>query len=171
MRDRLKIFGALAVYWMVFFTVARITFLVYEFPLSKTLSFHELLMPLALGLRMDASMASYWLILVGLLFTASPLMSRTFLSVSTGVLVTFLLVLSTLIVVVDLELYRHWGFRMNTTPLMYARAEGVSSASVAALITLPLIFVSLVAGFIFYMCVGSPPVFFRWRLSPGKNRG
>lgn len=169
MRDRLRFFGLLALFWMSYFTIGRILFLLYLFPQSRTLSFTEITMPLLLGLRMDAAMTGYWLLLPGLVFVASGFLPNRFTYVTTGILTTILLLTSTIVVVTDLELYKHWGFRINSTPLMYMESEAVSSVSTGVLIGLLIVFVLLFGFFLF--------VYSRWLgprllvLSPiGKKR-
>ncbi|MBX2917249.1 MAG: sulfatase-like hydrolase/transferase [Cyclobacteriaceae bacterium] len=169
MRDRLQFFGLLALFWMSFFSISRILFLLYLFPQSRLLSFTEITMPLLLGLRMDAAMTGYWLLLPGLIFVASAFLPNRFTYITTGILTTILLLISTLIVVTDLELYKHWGFRINSTPLMYMESEAVSSVNTVVLIGLLIVFVLLFGFFLF--------VYSRWlgprllALSPiGKKR-
>ncbi|MBX2894601.1 MAG: LTA synthase family protein [Cyclobacteriaceae bacterium] len=148
MRDRLRFFGLLALFWMAFFTIGRMLFFLYLFPQSRSLSFTEIAMPLLLGLRMDAAMTGYWLLLPGLIFVASAFLPNRFTYVSTGILTTLLLLISTGVVVADLELYKHWGFRINSTPLMYMEREAVSSVNTAVLIGLIGIFILLVGIFV-----------------------
>jgi phosphoglycerol transferase MdoB-like AlkP superfamily enzyme len=149
MRARLKIFGLLVLFWMIFFTISRLVFFAYNFDQTSKLTLKEILTALALGLRMDAAMTGYWLILPGILFSLSPWLPNKASRKLLHSIVMLLLFISTAIIVIDLELYRNWGFRMNTTPLMYAGSEGIGSASVAALINLPIIFIGLFGVFAF----------------------
>ncbi len=149
MKERFKLFGLIGLYWFTFFVVSRIVFLIYEFHEASTLPFTDLLFLNVLGWRMDLAMASYWLILSGLLLTLSVLISNQKIIYVVHYTVTiFLLFISVSIVIADLELYKHWGFRMDTTPLMYARAEGVASISPGQLISLVFVFVVLFTTFL-----------------------
>jgi phosphoglycerol transferase MdoB-like AlkP superfamily enzyme len=150
MRERLRFFGLLALFWMSFFTVGRLIFFLYLFPQSRVLSFAEIAMPLLLGLRMDAAMTGYWLLLPGVVFAASAFIPNRITYYTTGITTATLLLISTLVVVTDLELYKHWGFRINSTPLMYMESEALSSVNTVALISLFLIFILL---FIFFLFV------------------
>jgi phosphoglycerol transferase MdoB-like AlkP superfamily enzyme len=150
MRERLRFFGLLALFWMSFFTVGRLIFFLYLFPQSRVLSFAEIAMPLLLGLRMDAAMTGYWLLLPGVVFAASAFIPNRITYYTTGITTTTLLLISTLVVVTDLELYKHWGFRINSTPLMYMESEALSSVNTVALISLFVIFILL---FIFFLFV------------------
>lgn len=158
MRNRLRFFFLLALFWMGFFTLGRILFFLYLFPQTKTLSFSEIAMPVLLGLRMDAAMTGYWLLIPGLLLTASAFTSNRFSYYSINWVTTILLILSCIIVITDIELYKHWGFRINSTPLMYLEKEAMSSVNTTILVMLVFLFVVLLASFLF--------VYWRW-LAPG----
>jgi phosphoglycerol transferase MdoB-like AlkP superfamily enzyme len=143
MKGRLKLFGALGLLWVVFFEIARVIFLVYHLSLTSSLSVYEILMPLWLGLRMDLAMAAYWLVIPGLILTASFFIPERFSRWAITTVFYCLLIFSGILIVADLELYRHWGFRMDTTPLLYVGAEGLGSVLVLTLIWLVLIFLVL----------------------------
>src|SRR6478609_667253 len=147
MRERLKLFGWIGLYWLVFFITSRIIFLFYHFSQTKTLLATDIFTINLLGLRMDLAMAGYWLILPGLLLTASVFVGNRITYYLNNIVVVALLLLSVSVIVADLELYKHWGFRMDTTPLMYARAEGVASVNPVSLVVLIIIFVALFATF------------------------
>lgn len=149
MRDRLRFFVLLALFWMGFFTVGRVLFFLYLFPQSKSLSFSEIAMPLLLGLRMDAAMTGYWLLIPGLLFAASAFSSNRFSYYSISWVTTVLLTLSCIIIISDIELYKHWGFRINATPLMYIDKEAMSSVNTSILVMLIVLFVVLLGLFLF----------------------
>lgn len=143
MRDRLRFFGLLSLFWLAFFVVGRILFFTYLYSQTSALTLKEILMPFALGLRMDAAMTAYWMIITGLVFTASPFISNRTTAHIQGSFSIFFLILCSLIVVADLELYKHWGFRINSTPLMYIGAEAAGSISLVIKIVLVIIFTFL----------------------------
>ncbi len=149
MKERLKFFGLLASFWLVFFTLSRIIFLIYLHDQSSQLTWKEIFTPLFLGLRMDAAMAGYWLLLPGLIFMTSSVLPKRVVYLLQGIVTTILLFISTLLVIADLELYTHWGFRINSTPLMYLETEAMSSVNATVLIFLVLIFIGLFASFLF----------------------
>jgi phosphoglycerol transferase MdoB-like AlkP superfamily enzyme len=147
MKKRLALFGWMGLFWMLFFVVSRIMFLLYNHDRTADLSAIDVLTLMTLGLRMDAAMSGYWLALTGLMLTASCIWSRGWFPQTHRLMVIFLLLISSLIVVGDLELYRNWGFRMDTTPLMYVGSEGAGSIQMTDLIKLVVLFLSLVASF------------------------
>lgn len=151
MKERIKLFGTIGLFWLVFFITARIVFLIFHFNLAATLSAKEILTVLFLGLRMDLAMAGDWLLLTGLFLTLSILFdSRNLFYYLNNAITIALLVLSTLIIVADLELYRHWGFRLNTTPLFYISTEAAGSVSALSYLILFLNFIFLTGGFLWF---------------------
>jgi len=127
LKERILFIGKMAVFWIAYFQLCRILFFLYHFDFASSLNPKDIVMPMWLGLRMDASMGSYWAALTALLISASPLLKNQWVSKIHCGLVAFLLLLSTLIATADLELYRHWRFRINTTPFFYAGKEGAQS--------------------------------------------
>lgn len=147
MKARLKFFAQLAMYWLLFFTASRILFFIYLYAQTSTLTAKEIGMPMILGIRMDAAMTGYWLLIPGLIFVASAFISAKWVTILQGFITSLLLLISTLLVVADLELYKHWGFRINATPLMYLESEAASSVNPAILVVLVIIFVVLLIAF------------------------
>jgi phosphoglycerol transferase MdoB-like AlkP superfamily enzyme len=142
MRKRLIVFVSFFFFWMVFFAVARGTFLVYNYSLTSQLTGGEILKSFFQGSKMDMSMTGYFMIITGLLLSITTLITSRLLSIIIhGATVLFLLI-SVLITTVDLELYRHWGFRMNTLPLFYMGSEAMGTVEFT--VTLRLIFFALV---------------------------
>src|SRR5688572_30782120 len=105
MKSRLRFFGLLSLFWLAFFILGRVLFFIYLYPQTATLSISEILLPFVYGFRMDAAMTGYWMIITGLLFTASPFISNRALVIIQGIFTILFIILSTLIVVADIELY------------------------------------------------------------------
>lgn len=100
------------------------------------------------GLWMDASVTGYILLLSSLVtgvFYFSPPITRIVFKWLTLIML-FVLVFIT---VTDLELYRHWSFRIDATPLFYLEtpAEAMASQNVSTTIFLILMGTLLFAGF------------------------
>jgi phosphoglycerol transferase MdoB-like AlkP superfamily enzyme len=148
MRDRLRFFGLLSLFWLAFFLLGRILFFAYHYAQTSALSLREIWMPFALGVRMDVAMTAYWMIITGLVFTASPFISNRAVVLIQKSFSIFFIILCSIIVVVDLELYKHWGFRINATPLMYIGSEAAGSISFAIKIVLIILFAFLFVSFL-----------------------
>src|SRR5688572_29071191 len=127
MRERLRIFLLLTAFWLSYMIIARMIFLAYNYELSGNLTLSEIFLAMLYGLRMDASMAGYFLAAYGLLLTISAVHNAIWIPRAINILTITLLIFCTLIVVVDMELYRHWGFRLNTTPFLYIGKEAMAT--------------------------------------------
>jgi phosphoglycerol transferase MdoB-like AlkP superfamily enzyme len=143
MRQRLTVFSALIIFWLSFMIVARVLFLVYNADYSASLTFTEVLLAMLHGLRMDASMSGYYLALMGLLLTAGVFAKAPIIARIITVVTIVLIVLSGTIVIADLELYRHWGFRMNNSPLFYMGAGAAGSVEVLVVVKLITILIAI----------------------------
>lgn len=148
MKQRLALFGLLGLFWMVFFTISRVLFLMYHHALAAELSALDFVKILGLGSRMDAAISADCIILTGLLLTISCLQNGRWIAVVNHLIVVVFLLISTVIVIADLELYRHWGFRMDSTPLLYLGSEGAASVSPGVAILLGLLLVGLIGPFL-----------------------
>ncbi|MCE2732089.1 MAG: LTA synthase family protein [Flammeovirgaceae bacterium] len=143
MRERLVAVLKLFIFWVGVMQLARLVFLIYNFTLTAQLDFSEMLLAMLYGMRMDLSMAGYWLTFNGLLILISFFTQHIFISklFRYGTFV-FLFVTVTL-VTIDAELYRHWGFRMNTTPLFYMGSAATGNISIGLTLFLLLILILL----------------------------
>ncbi len=78
-------------------------------------------------MKMDMSMTGYFMLIYGLILAASSLYVSRGLTVAIHTFTVLFLLMSTLIMMVDLELYRHWGFRINTIPFLYTGPEAAAT--------------------------------------------
>jgi phosphoglycerol transferase MdoB-like AlkP superfamily enzyme len=168
MKQRVELFLRTYLYWIIFFAASRILFLLYHYSKTAGLSFKEIAIILGLGLRMDAAMAGYWTILTALLLAASVRWTGRSLSITQAIISIVLLFCSCCIVIADLELYQHWGFRMDTTPLMYAGSEGAGSINRWVVIKLTLLFTFLFITFLLLYFKKINPYFNRLKNIPTK---
>ncbi len=145
MRERLIVFFRVILLWMSFFTVSRVLFLVYNADNTTQLTWNEVIKSCFYGLAMDVSMTGYFVAINGLLLLItvyhwSRLLTGIFYGINGA-----LILISSLIVVIDLELYHHWGFRMNTAPLFYAGSEAAGTVEPTVIFRLILILTGLCA--------------------------
>ncbi|MBL7857028.1 MAG: sulfatase-like hydrolase/transferase [Cyclobacteriaceae bacterium] len=143
MRERLKFFAAYALFWLFFLIAIRALFLSYNYDYTSQLTWTEILLVFWFGLRMDLSIAGYFLALIGLLLTGSVFLAGNWFRIVVNTVTIALIVFASTAAVVDLELYRHWGFRFNTTPLFYMGSEAMGSVEVSVIIKLLILFAIL----------------------------
>lgn len=124
MRQRLLVLAYLALFWLLFIMVMRAVFILYNHDLAAQLNGQEIALVFLHGFKMDLSMAGYYVMAAALVLTLSNFSSARWPHRALDALNIVLIVLSAFLAVVDLELYRHWGFRLNTAPLFYLQTAG-----------------------------------------------
>ncbi len=123
--------------------LGKALFLLYHFHKSQTLDIPEILKIFLYGLRLDISFAAYIAVLPFLAFFISALFPRVISLKPIRIYSYILIVLVALLMVVDLELYKAWGFRLDATPLQYLDTpqEMAASAGGAPVFLLVFIFI------------------------------
>lgn len=168
MRERFNVFGRLALFWLTFMVLIRICFLVYNYDQTLQLTGVEIMKTILYGLRMDASIIGYLLMIYGLLLTLSVFVQGKVISNSITIFTYLFLFASCAAVVVDVELYRHWGFRLNTTPFFYMGSEAAGTVEPKVAIKLLSILAVLFVGFILLFHKTITPSLSQ--LNPAKKR-
>lgn len=134
MRLRLFFLVKYFLFWLVFFAVARLIFMVYEFNLTSQIYLSDWWHILVRGAWMDTSLAGYILLLSGLLISALVFAPWKLNRVVFKIFTAILLLIFSVIVISDLELYRNWGFRIDATPLFFLKTPGEALASTSLVI-------------------------------------
>ncbi|ARS34915.1 hypothetical protein CA264_05375 [Pontibacter actiniarum] len=136
---------------MLYFIVARAIFLIYHLEQSADLTSGEVLNTFLYGLRLDASFAAYISILPFLLALLSLVWQRLQAATAVRYYTIGLLALLSALLSVDLELYSHWGFRLDASPLQYitSPAEMAASTAGAPLFLLFLVTLAIAVAFTF----------------------
>lgn len=152
MRQRLLILLRLALFWLLFEVVIRALFLLYNFDMTQQLNAGEIFRVFLYGLKMDLSLLGYFLMLSGLILTISMFVSNRVPQFLLNTIHIFLIVVCALLTTVDIELYRHWGFRLNTAPIFYLQSTGsaaLGSVALTVVFKLLLITAALITVFLF----------------------
>lgn len=160
MRQRLRLLAYFAIFWITFQVLARATFLLYNHDFTAQLTANEIINVFLHGLKMDISFSGYFIMLTGLILTISVFIQSRWLYLVLTSLSFLGLVIFSIIVMVDLELYRHWGFRIDTTPLFYmvgAESEAIGSVEISTVIKLLFILITLATISIFVFSVWLSP--------------
>ncbi len=134
-------------FWLAIFFFSRILFLFYNFQLAKEVTENDYLQVFLRGLWMDTSMTGYFALVASLLIGVFFFLGGRFLKFVFDAFTFLLLLVVVPIVLADVELYRNWGFRMDSTPLLYLKtpAEAAASLTIAYL----LLYISLCIVLIF----------------------
>jgi len=119
--------------WVAFFELARIFFLLSTWEYATEVPRQLIFQSLWYGLKMDFSMASYITVLVCLFSIAGifiPFFRTKKIYIFYSALVLFLLLL---LIIVDAEVFKAWGNRIDFTPLKYLSNPKEMMASVSHL--------------------------------------
>jgi phosphoglycerol transferase MdoB-like AlkP superfamily enzyme len=147
MRKRFEFIALYGLAWVVIFQFFRIIFLAYHYKKALEIPSSLWVNSARHGLPMDISFAAYILAIPTLLmvFTGQHWnWYRKTLSIYT-LIITFLI---TLLTVVDLELFRAWGFRIDATSLHYLETPAEAVASMGAAPVFPLLLLLILLFFL-----------------------
>ena len=134
-------------FWLIFFLIDRIIFLSYFPEKLKGVKFSEIIQTLIQGLRLDASMAGYISVLPLLVFITAWLFPKLApKSIFARGYVQFLIVLFSLITIINFNIYREWGTKINYRALDFAFSspgEAVASSASSPIFSSLAIFLAL----------------------------
>jgi phosphoglycerol transferase MdoB-like AlkP superfamily enzyme len=129
-RAILRYLSACAAFWLAYFLGIRALFLLAHGGLAASLSAADGARVFLYGLRLDVSATGYLLLVPVLLLGAAPFLAGRRVAAAIHGWVAALLLLFALLVVADAELYRHWSFRLDSSPLFYLRTPKEAVASI-----------------------------------------
>ncbi|MGB4205041.1 MAG: sulfatase-like hydrolase/transferase [Bacteroidales bacterium] len=128
MKTRLIYLLRYTIFWMVFFILARLLFLLYHHDKSFSIPIRDWINIFYHGIKMDASMTGYLVMLAslitGIFFFSGKISGLIIKTYSALVLLGF-----SVIMLADMELYRHWQFRIDATPLFFLMSPREAMAS------------------------------------------
>lgn len=130
MKSRFVFLGRTALFFLGYFMVARLFFHVYMFSQTVTMGWGNFLLSYVHGLRLDASITGYLMMLMSLLMPVSMVMSRRWFRGVVDALFGTVIALFSLLIWSDGALYTHWGFRIDTSFFMYLETPKEALASV-----------------------------------------
>ncbi len=119
MRERLRFIVIYFVFWVIFFVFARVLFLSYHIDTAKLLTLETVYGVFKNGLLMDLAMAGFYSIFPFLWITFSNFIDKGLFQNTIFSYTFILMTISNLIIVVDLEVFTTWNFRLDSVPLRY----------------------------------------------------
>lgn len=129
MKKRLIYLLSYLVFWLLAFIFLKILFLGYHFEETALLSGSEVANIILHGLKLDLSFSAYIAALPFLLITLSVVLPLSIIRIILKGYTLFVILLISLLTVVDLELFKAWGFRLDATPLAYLNTPREMAAS------------------------------------------
>ncbi|MBN2862757.1 MAG: LTA synthase family protein [Bacteroidales bacterium] len=151
MRKRLIAILFYALFWLVFFAVARLFFILTHFNEASGHPFTILAATFWYGLTLDLSATGYIMLIPLLLLIPNIYFNRDWYRIFLKWYTYAIIVISSVIIVTDTLLYKYWGFRMDHTVLFYLRTpkEALASVTFLQIMAVILLIVLLSAVFIF----------------------
>ena len=168
MKKRFIALGIYALFWLAFFSFARMFFIVIQYELSFKNSAGELFLTFINGLKLDISTTGYYLLIPVLLAIPGIWFTGNWYKLVTRWYTYLLIIFSSVIVVADANLYSYWGFRMDYTPVMYLKTPAEAMASVSTLKAGGL-FLTIIAISVFFIFIYRKSVD-KYFNDPGKVR-
>jgi phosphoglycerol transferase MdoB-like AlkP superfamily enzyme len=133
MQKKLIGFGSLALFWFVYFVFARVLFLSVQFNSTIRDASGGIPGTFLHGSQLDISTIGYYLLIPVLTAIPSLYFSGNWYRIFIRWYSYLLIVFSSVIIVVDSNLYSYWGFRMDYTPMLYLKTPGEAMASTGTL--------------------------------------
>lgn len=146
-------------FWILLSVVAKIIFLLYQWQDSTTLTVGDIGHIIGKGLSLDMSLGGYIMMLSSVVMAISCFLNQRVIRFIYSVLTIVCLVFFTVVMTIDLELFKNWGYHIDTTPLMYLKTPKEAMAS-----TPVWLIISLVV-FMFIFFLGAWRIFRVWILS------
>ena len=122
-------------FWIAFFVAVRVFFELYNIRLTAGLSFGTVLGTFVHGLKLDLSMGGYLTAFVTLVLAATFRCKGRLTAKIVGAATIIFIIIFSIIGICDCELYRNWGFRMDSTVLMYLKTPKEAAASTPVWLT------------------------------------
>lgn len=129
MKARVFLFLKIALFWLAFAWFARAWFLIYQHAAFPEATFLSTLAIYFNGFKLDLSFVGYVMGLTGLVITLTYTLDGRWLYRVLTLLYLLLLIFLSAVFVSDAELYSHWGYRMDATPLLYLKNPQEAFAS------------------------------------------
>lgn len=129
MKNHLLLFVKAYFLFILIFLVQKPLFMLFYRDIYHQASLLDVLSVMYHGFQLDASMAGYLAVIPGLLLIVSVWVKQLYVKP----IVRFYYIIVSLLIsidfVVDLVLYRYWGFRLDSTPLFYLKSPKDALAS------------------------------------------
>jgi len=133
MKKRIHVFIFYLAFWYLLFVLVRVAFLIVYFNKTIQLPVSEIVNTFIYGFKLDIAIAAYIAVLPSLLLTLTSLFRGKFIKYFYDIYTSIALFFCSVIILGDLFMYKHWGFRLDATPLFYMTNLKAMTASVSML--------------------------------------
>ncbi len=156
MKKRVFYLAAYLGFWLLCFILLKILFLGYHFHETSMLPGPEVLQILLQGFKLDLSFSAYIAALPFLMISLSVFIPLSLTRIILKIYTLFVVLLVSLLSVIDLELFKAWGFRLDATPLAYLNTPQEMLASADSSPVFLLLLILLACSFLFSVA------YFKW---------
>jgi phosphoglycerol transferase MdoB-like AlkP superfamily enzyme len=126
----LSFFFRYLIFWVLYFILIRLVFITYHIKPFSEETLSTIAGTFLYGLRMDLSMASYFSLFPFLIISLVVFKLKIEKADSIVKWYSYLLLgITSLLTVIDVELFSFWGYRLDGTPLKYLNTPGEMLAS------------------------------------------
>jgi phosphoglycerol transferase MdoB-like AlkP superfamily enzyme len=138
-------------FWLVFSIVGRLIFIIYHFKDAQAIGVQNVLKSFTHGILLDFSVAGYFSLIPFLLMAISEINYATYCIKLIQLITIVFLIISSALIITDLELYNNWGFRLDDSFLKYLSSPTEAAATISAypIFTLLSIFTAFILIFIY----------------------
>ncbi|HEX2936746.1 MAG TPA: sulfatase-like hydrolase/transferase [Bacteroidales bacterium] len=152
MAKRIAFFLYYGLFWLLFFLFLRLYFILNNLSFTDGISFTQIIQTFTHGIIMDLSSTGYLLLIPGLAILVSFFLNKRWILVFINIYTLIFLFIVSFLAVSDAVLYKFWGFRLDSTPLLYLRTPKEAMASVSVGLIIGQITIALlIFGFAFFM--------------------
>jgi phosphoglycerol transferase MdoB-like AlkP superfamily enzyme len=130
MKRKLTALLVYSLFWLLFFCFARLFFLIFHYKEAAGLGFGVLAGTFTHGIKLDLSATAYILIIPMLALLPAIWLQGNWFRHFIRIYTWIILLISSIIIAGDANLYSYWGFRMDYTPLLYLNTPQEAAASV-----------------------------------------
>ncbi|MEG0795662.1 MAG: sulfatase-like hydrolase/transferase [Odoribacter sp.] len=116
-------------FWIILSLFAKIIFLFYQWQDTMALTGGDLWNIFVKGIPLDLSLGGYVIMLTAIILIGSSFWSEKVIRLVLSILTFLLLIFFSIVTTVDLELFKNWGFHIDSTPLMYLKTPKEAMAS------------------------------------------
>lgn len=135
-------------FWILMSVAAKVVFLLYQWKDSSALTGGDIWHILSGGLQLDLSLGGYIVMFAAVIMVFSCFLSEKVIGLIFSALTLLFLVFFSVVMTVDLELFKNWGYHLDTTPLLYLKTpkEAMASTPVWLIISLVLLMMMWITG-------------------------
>lgn len=152
MKKILVVFIKYYLFWLIYFFIAKLIFLLYNFNLTRSLAFSEISGVFIHGFKMDLSLVSYLMVFPGMVLAFSFIIPPKMQSGIFKIYTFLFLFIITFINIIDLGLYPHWGTRVGISAFDYAgNPEGVTSSITLIDVLSAVVLIAFYIGFFIFL--------------------